>query len=43
MEKKGIPGFESLGTLSSLAVLTIWWQKRRTKRKGSTFNVQYLR
>ena len=39
VEKKGIPGFESLGTLSSLAVLIIWWQKRRTRRKGSTFNV----
>ncbi len=39
VEKKGIPGFESLVTLSSLAVLTIWWQKRRTKGKGSTFNV----
>ncbi len=39
MEKKRIPGFKSLGNLSSLAVLTIWWQKRRTKRKRSTFNV----
>jgi len=33
VKKSGIPGFDSLGTLSSLIILTIWWKKRRIKKK----------
>jgi len=29
VEKSGIPGYETLGSLSSLIILTIWYKKRR--------------